>query len=278
MFKVNSTEKELVRAHWEAEACGVRYAAGDDAASFYQSLTEARYSLEPMILPFAQFEQFRGKQVLEIGVGAGTDFSQFLQAGAIVTGIDLTQSAVDHTRRRLVAKGYPENELDISRGDAENIDCLDQTFDLVYAWGVLHHSPNPERALAEAYRVLKRGGLLKIMIYHVRSWTALIMWIKYSLLTGKPWLSPKSAIFDQLESPGTKSYTVREARQLLTQVGFRQINVEPKLGPGDLLNIEPSQRHRGVLFRIIKATYPRWLVRFLGNRFGLYLLIDAKKP
>ncbi len=122
----------------------------------YEAQAKARYDLEgEMIFGLAQFEKAKGLKVLEVGVGLGADHQQFAEAGADLYGIDLTERAVEHTRKRLVAFGLTS---DLSVGDAENLDFSDESFDQVYSWGVLHHSLDTPKAIAEVWRVLKRGG------------------------------------------------------------------------------------------------------------------------
>jgi hypothetical protein len=77
-----------VRQHWEAETAGIRYGDGEDPESFYRSIEERRYLLEPYIPAFARFDTSNGKRILEVGVGGGVDFSQFVQNGAQAVGVD----------------------------------------------------------------------------------------------------------------------------------------------------------------------------------------------
>jgi hypothetical protein len=116
------------------------------------------------------------------------------------------------------------------------------------------------------------------MIYHVPSWTGWMLYLVHGLARGRPWTTTRKAIFEHLESPGTKAYTLEGARALVSESGFRGIELTTKLGPGDTLSILPSARYRTRLLRFLWRTYPRWLVRRLGDRFGLYLLIHARKP
>jgi ubiquinone/menaquinone biosynthesis C-methylase UbiE len=155
MTEQHEVEKRQVHDFWNRASCGEDlYLAGQDRAA-YAAQAEARYQLEPYIREFAQFEHARGLRVLEIGVGLGADHQRFAQAGADLHGIDLTVRAVEHTRRCLALFGLQSN---LSVGDAENLDFPDDSFDLVYSWGVLHHSPDTPKAIAEVHRVLKRGG------------------------------------------------------------------------------------------------------------------------
>lgn len=260
--------KKSVKAHWEDETCGTRY--GDE-------IEKARYELEPFILGFADFCGAKGKKVLEIGVGAGVDFYNWIAAGAHATGVDLTDAAIKITHERLEKKKINSEKYKLLTADAENLPFKDNEFDLVYSWGVLHHTPDTVHAFKEAFRVLKPGGSLKAMIYHVPSWTGFLLWI-LNAARGRFYKSSRSAIFNNLESPGTKAYTVAEAGDFLHKIGFTNIHLKTKLCAGDLLTIKPSKKYQSSIYKIIWKIYPRWLVKMLGDRFGLNLLITATKP
>lgn len=235
--------KEEVKAFWEAEACGERYGAGHD---------HVRYQLEPQILPFADFGAAKGKKVLEVGIGLGADLVRWARAGAVVTGVDLTERAVSIARQRLAGEGL---RADIYVGDAERLPFDDDQFDVVYSWGVLHHTPDPAGALAEAERVLAPGGRLKIMVYHRRSWVALAAWVRFCLLRGRPFASLREAV-GHVESPGTQAFTPGEVRAMISRT--RDLSVRPVLTRWDR----------------------RWapgLSRLLGDRLGWFLLVEGTK-
>ncbi len=275
---MTSDLKEAVKTHWEDEACGVRYGESNSPERRLKEIEQNRYELEPHIPAFAGFAKAKGKKVLEIGVGAGVDFFEWIRHGAHATGIDLTETAVKLTRERLEANNIKTHQYRLLTADAEKLPFADREFDMVYSWGVLHHTPNTIQAFKESLRVLKPGGILKAMIYHVPSWTGFLLWIQHCLLKGRPWKTSRYALFHYLESPGTKAYTVPEARILLEAIGFQNIHLETKLCAGDLLKIKPSKKYQGRIYRIIWKLYPRRLVRLLGDRFGLELLIKAEKP
>ena len=244
--------KDDVKAFWESEACGERY--GDDQ-------DRVRYELEPEILPFADFDSARGLRVLEIGVGMGADFVRWVRAGAVATGVDLTERAVEITRDRLAkdrAEGRAEGgvEADVRVADAEALPFEDAAFDLVYSWGVLHHTPRMDRALAEAQRVLTSGGRLKVMLYHRRSWVGLAAWARFGVLRGRPFMSLREAL-TFLESPGTKTFTVGEVWALFP--GLVDLTVRPVLTHWDR-RVAPG------------------VARLTGHRFGWFLLIEGTKP
>jgi ubiquinone/menaquinone biosynthesis C-methylase UbiE len=130
---------------------------------FYELVEEHRYTSEWHIPVAANFVSARGLRVLEIGCGLGTDGAQFAKAGADYTGVDLTEAAVDLARKRFEL-------FDLSgkfqTADAENLDFADESFDVVYSHGVLHHTPETEKAIKEIHRVLRPGGRAMVMLYH----------------------------------------------------------------------------------------------------------------
>jgi SAM-dependent methyltransferase len=249
-----------IRAHWEAEPCGTRGLDVADRRAFFAQLATERYQQEPYIPGFARFAAHRAQRVLEIGVGAGTDHLQWQRGGALAIGLDLTHAAVTLTREQIRLHDLPPRVL---QGDAELLPFPDRTFDVVYAYGVLHHSTDPVQAFAEVRRVLKPGGILRALIYHRPS-------IVGGLLAVRWLTTPRRAIAEHLESPGTHSYTCRQARALCAD--FRTVHLRTVLGSGDLLLMRPSARYAALAW--LWPLYPRWLVRHCA-RFGLGLLVEA---
>ena len=259
--------KRQVQSFWNAEPCGSRYLGAEQD---FDAHAKARYELEPYIPDFAGFAEASGTRVLEVGVGMGADYLEWLKAGADVTGIDLSAESIARARHRCELAGYT---ADLRQADGEHLPFPNNTFDIVYSYGVMHHSPDPAQCIREARRVLKPGGVLRIMIYYHPSLVGLMLWLRYGWMRGK---SLRKAVFDHLESPGTNSYTFDEARGMLE--GFEQIKLRQEFSPGDLLANEPSARFRGAFYRLIWKIYPRWVMRAIGRRWGLFLLISARKP
>lgn len=189
-----------------------------------------------------------------------------------MVGIDLTQRAVEHTQKRFETFNLSS---DLRVADAEELPFDEGTFDLVYSWGVLHHSPDTPKAIDEVCRVLKPGGAAKIMIYHKSSLVGFMLWIRYALLGFRPWLSLRDIYARNLESPGTKAYSISEARQLFA--GFNDVRIRTVLTHGDLLESQAGQRHQGTLLTIARNFWPRALLKRLFSGFGLFMLIEAKR-
>jgi len=164
MVETDTNLKERVRAFWQANPCGVKFADAAPGTKHFFELVEAhRYTKEWHIPIAADFASARGLKVLEIGCGLGTDGAQFAEAGADYTGVDLTEAAVDLARQRFELFDLAGK---FQTADAENLDFADDSFDLVYSHGVLHHTPDTQKAIDEVHRVLRPGGRAVVMLYH----------------------------------------------------------------------------------------------------------------
>ncbi len=225
--------KEKVRSYWNKASCGTEFIKQKKfSRDYFESIEDFRYTIEPEIFSFAQFTRFREKKVLEVGIGAGSDFLQWVRAGAHVYGIDLTQEAIDNVKNRLRLYNL---QAKVQVADAESLPYQDNSFDLVYSWGVIHHSPDTKQCLREIVRVCKPGGTIKIMIYNRRSLFAFYRYVMCALLKGKPLRSIKRVLFYDQESPGTKAYTFKEARELLTGLPVRVLEHKATVTKHDLL-------------------------------------------
>ena len=259
--------KKKVAEYWNEQTCGTEFINKKKfTKEYFESIESYRYSVEPEIFSFAQFTRFKHKKILEVGVGAGTDFLQWVRAGAEAHGIDLTEEAISHVKHRMEL--YKENKFELSVGDAENLSYQDSSFDLVYSWGVVHHSPNTEKCLAEIVRVTKPGGTIKLMIYNRRSLFAFYMWLRFAMLKGKPFKSIKTVLFQNQESPGTKAYTIKEAKKMMLDENVKVKEIKAVATKHDLL------------------FYKNWLVRSLAttaasifgwNRCGWFMTIELEK-
>jgi len=261
-----------VEAFWNTQACGEVYAVGNSLTDKFRSQEEARYRLEPFIFDFAKFHEGTGKDVLEIGVGMGADHLQWANSRPRhLIGIDLSQRATQFTLERLKAAGFSP---DLRQANAEQLPFGDDSFDLVYSYGVLHHSGHPERAIDEVHRVLRPGGIARIMIYHKYSIVGFMLWLRYGMFRMK--LVSLAAIYSEhLESPGTHAYSTREARGLFRK--FERVKMRIQLSEGDLLQGAAGQRHQGKMLEIARRLWPRWAIRRTLSRMGLFLLIEAQK-
>ena len=247
-----------VRDYWEREPCGTDAGVVGDlppgTRMWFEAVERSRYAVEPFIFALAQFTRHYGKTILEVGVGAGTDHLQWARAGCTCCGVDLTDAAIASTRARLDTYGF---QSDLRRIDAEALPFENDRFDVVYSWGVIHHTAHPEQMIAEIHRVLKPGGLFLGMMYGRRSVIALRFWVRHALLKGRPWRSVADVIAAHVESPGTKAYTVAELRRLFRP--FSAFSAEPIITAPD------------------RADWPRVISRFFPADWGWFIMLRARK-
>src|SRR4051812_40576027 len=161
-----------VRNYWDSRPCNIRHSQKPIGSREYFDEVEARkYFVEPHIPGFADFERWRGKRVLEVGCGIGTDSINFARAGAELTAVDLSGESLNLARQRAEVMGVAVR-IEFVQANAEELTSAvtGGPYDLIYSFGVIHHTPHPERALAEMRSLAAPGATLKLMVYHRRSW------------------------------------------------------------------------------------------------------------
>lgn len=254
--------KESVKSYWEKTPCGSGDVASipEGSLEFFETVERQRYGGDDFMFDVVGFDQWKGKRILEVGCGLGTDLLQFARGGAEVYGIDLTEKGAMLTRKRLGLYGLSGN---IVVGDSESLPFASGYFDLVYSWGVIHHTPNTEAAAREIMRVCQPGGRILVMIYHRRSLLALQSWIVYGLLRGAPQQSASEIIATHVESPGTKSYTPVEALNLFE--GLKDARVRRIVTRYDL--------------RLGRRIFlPSWLRSVVPSQLGWFMVVSGVKP
>ncbi len=263
--------KEQIKAFWEANPCDVKEAEPTLDEAYFSAFAQQRYRAHPYISSFADFEAAAGQRVLEVGVGVGTDFCRWAAAGAKAVGVDLTAQAVQLTTQHLHALNL---FADVNLADCEDLPFADDSFDVVYSFGVLHHTPNTEQAIREVRRVLKPGGRICIMLYHKYSWVTLKVYMLHGVLALQPFASLDRLLADHMESQGTKAYTTAEVQAMFA--AFEGVKVQPTLTCYDTWRgYETSPR--GFFFTLARRLWPAWLVQQCGDRFGWNLLISGTK-
>lgn len=293
---VPDRQKDRVRSFWNDRPCGAQFGGAECGSRlFFERLERHRYQLEPHILRAADFGRARGLRVLEIGCGLGTDAVQFARAGAHYTGIDLTPRAISLARKRFSLLDLPG---DLHVGDAEALDFDDDSFDLVYSHGVLHHTPDIHAAVKEISRVLRPGGRAVVMLYHRRSlnhhikvrllrrlrvpllktqwglalvhrlWSEpldeLRMHARYVRNNASDYLRPDvflSRNTDGAACPVSRVYSVAEAHELFHAF----VNVQSRT-----YSRMPAWWPRGTVWRRAHS--------WIGSRWGWHLWIFAQKP
>lgn len=251
---------QTVQSYWDRRPCNIRHSKQEIGTKAYFDEVEARkYFVEPHIPGFADFQKWKGKRVLEIGCGIGTDAVNFARSGAEYTAIELSTKSLELARKRFDVFGLRGT---FHEGNAEEVDKLvgDGSFDLIYSFGVIHHTPNPRAVIESARRLIAPDGELRIMLYAAQSWKAAMI----------------DAGFDQPEAqsgcPIAFTYTADDVRELLSGhfavESIGQDHIFPYV-------IENYVKYEYVLQPWF-AAMPKEIFRALEKRFGWHLLIRAK--
>ena len=264
-------EKKRAREQWGQDPCGAVHGREHEFGTrqFFDEVERYRYKeYAPWMKEVMGFDNFAGARLLEVGCGMGTDLLQFARGGARCTGVDLTPRSVEITRHRFNLYG---ERCDFLISDGERLPFADDSFDVVYSNGVLHHTPDTAGAISELYRVLRKGGVAKVMLYHRNSlnyWVEIIL--RRGLLRGDLFRgqSPEQIMSRCVEysehdaEPLVKVYSRREARALFKL--FSEVEVE----------VEQMTREE---LRVFRRVIPENLFRRLRRTIGWNVIITAKK-
>jgi len=264
-------EKRRAREQWGQDPCGAEHGREHEFGTreFFDTVERHRYEeYAPWMARVMGFNDFAGARLLEIGCGMGSDLLQFARGGAICTGIDLTPRSVETSRHRFRLYG---ERADFLISDGESLPFKDESFDVVYSNGVLHHTPDTAGAVREVHRVLRPGGTAKVMLYHKNSlayWGEIIL--RHGLVGGDFFRgrTPQQIMNRRVEysehdaEPLVKVYTRKEARRLFEMF--------------DDVNTEVEQMTRAEL-RFLSPLVPDKLFTRLGSSIGWNVIVTAKK-
>ncbi len=223
---------------------------------FFDDLDQYHFEKLHHLLRLVDFDGYRGRSVLEVGCGAGVDLARFARGGAAVTGVDLAQSAIDLARANFQQQGL-HGRFDVA--DGEQLPFPDESFDLVFAHGVVQYTANPQRLVAECRRVLRPGGEAIFQVYNRVSWlNALSKLMKVGL--------------EHDDAPVLLKVSIPEFRRLLA--GFREVRIVPERFP------VKSRLHggwKGTVYNGLFVGTFNVLPRPLVRRFGWHLLAFCRK-
>lgn len=261
--------KKQTQKHWTSSPCGSNYSTKELMSNeFFEEVERHRYSTHPWILEHIKKFDLKNKKVLEIGFGMGTDHLSLAKRGGNMYGIDLTPGNLEITKRRFELNNC---KSELTTGDAENLHYQDNSFDFVYSFGVVHHSPDTQRIISEIYRVLKPGGKCWITVYHKNSiffWWS-VFFVDWILKGGFKRESIKERL-SRVEYPNNNSnmvirlYTKRKFATMFSTAGFRGVHLSI-----DHLIIEDI---------IYLGKYiPDAILKYLAKLFGWYVIVEAVK-
>ncbi len=264
---------QTVQRFWDSSPCNIRHSPEPiGTRPYFDQVEQRKYFVEPHIPRFADFPRWANKTVLEVGCGIGTDTVNFCRAGADVTAVDLSPESLKIAAKRLEVYGL---HAELIRANAEELTSLpDNHYDLVYSFGVLHHTPDPPAAMAHCRRVLRPGGELRVMVYNSRSYKVLGAWLKHGL-AGSGWNWRKAIQYyseAQTGCPVTYTYNDREVRDLVR--------------PLEVISITNDHIFPYVITEYVRYRYRKvWLLRMLPGSVlrrleracGWHKLVIARK-
>jgi SAM-dependent methyltransferase len=246
-----------VRDYWNRHIHDLEITAHPvGSPGFFADLDQYHFEKLHHLLRLVDFGGYAGRRVLEVGCGAGTDLSRFARGGALVSGVDLSSSAI-----ALARQNFEQQRLqgDLREADGEHLPFANDTFDLVYAHGVVQYTTNPQRLADECRRVLKPEGEAVFQVYNRISWlNALSKLLKVPL--------------EHEDAPVLLKYSAGEFRSLLK--GFRDVRIVEERFP------VKSRLHggwKGALFNTCFVGAFNALPRSLVRRFGWHLLAFCRK-
>jgi ubiquinone/menaquinone biosynthesis C-methylase UbiE len=256
------TLKDEVQRYWNAHPCGTQFTELPwGSKEFFEAVENFRYHTQPFMHELVGFDRYRGKRVLEVGCGLGTDLLQFARGGAIVTGIDLSSTSIELVKRRFALYGL---SVDARTADAEQLPFDENSFDLVYSFGVLHHTPNTQKAIDEVYRVLKPGGECTIMLYHKHSlhvWLGAVWhWLHAAERARRSIVEDWVRVYDGEGNPLGKAYSRSDARRMFGKFTNLRITL-----------CDPIRRKLPTALNILNQYFfARWA--------GFWMVVHARKP
>ena len=250
---------EDVKQFWNDRPCNVRHSSKEvGTKEYFDEVARKKFTAEPHIKFFSQFPKWYGKKVLEIGCGLGTVGLNFAAFGADYTGVELSKESIKLTQKRFDIYDQSGN---FYCGNAEELSSFVpvETYDLVYSFGVIHHSPHPEKIISEIKNYMNENSVLKIMLYAKDSWK------NYMIDAG---LDQPEA---QYGCPIANTYTKEEVVELLD--GYEVLSIEQNhIFP---YQIEPYKQGE-YLKQPWFAEMPDEMFGILEKKLGWHLLITAK--
>jgi ubiquinone/menaquinone biosynthesis C-methylase UbiE len=231
--------------------------------------------VESHIPRFAEFARWKGKKVLEIGCGIGTDTISFAKAGAQVTAVDLTEKSLEVARQRAKVFGF-EDRVRFIQANAEKLsDYVPvEKYDLIYSFGVIHHTPHPGAVLDQLRKYAGPDTTVKIMVYNRWSWK--VLWVLFVYGKFQFWkLDKLIATYSEAQTgcPVTYSYSRTQGRQWLADHGFETTGVMvDHIFPYSIPEYVKYEYRKVWYFRML----PNFLFRAIERAFGWHLCLTAR--
>ena len=265
---------DKVKEFWDRRPCNIRHSSKAlGTLEYFEEVEKRKYFVEPHIPSFAEFEKWRGKRVLEIGCGIGTEAINFARNGAILTVVELSQESLELAKKRFAVYGLTANFI---LGNAEDLDSLlkkEEKFDLIWSFGVIHHSPYPEKILEKCKNFLEDDGEIRMMVYSKISYKLFYL-MRETGIWDFSVLDDLIASYSEAQTgcPITYSYTLEGAQRLFSDFRILKIT-KTHIFPWDIQKYIAYQYEKEDCFKNISDEF----FKELESELGWHMLIKAKK-
>lgn len=261
-----------VMSFWDNRPCNIRHSKKEiGSVEYFNEVEYRKYKVEPHIPHFAEFNSWKGKKVLEIGCGIGTDSINFARAGAKLTCVELSESSLELTKKRFQVFGLEATFYSVNAEELSKVVPLEE-YDLIYSFGVIHHTPNPEKVFNEIKKYMNNNTIVKIMMYSKYSWKTIGFFLKNGYKFGFDLKKTIQYYAEaQLDCPVAYVYSYNDLKTLLKDFEIVEIKKD-HIFPYVISDYIKHKYNKKFIFKIL----PNKVFKYLESILGWHYLVSFK--
>jgi SAM-dependent methyltransferase len=270
---MNDELKNKAMRYWDLRPCNIKHSNKEiGSLEYFEEVEKRRYTVEPHIPDFAKFEETNGMNVLEIGCGIGTDTIQFAKAGAKIVALDISKVSVDICKKRFQVYGL---EGEIMCADAEDVDKIfaDRKFDIIYSFGVIHHTMNPSNIIEKLRSVCHEGTVIRMMFYSKYSFKGLDFYLRHGWRFGFNYKKTIRYYAEaQLGCPIADVYSKSDLLKMFNKYEVVRL-VKDHIFPYKIEDYKNGRLRKRFIFRVMSPSFYKWLCTIIGWHYLIELKI-----